>query len=306
MRPRRQGRLRSARQRLDDHGPGALHRVRRADPCRTSSTDGRPRAAGRVRRHAEGMVLVSFVRADRRETDAFRGALRREERALPHGAQLAGVRPARRDGRRVLRGRRSEGQHRHRLRRRRRLPSTRPRCSPTRTSRRTARSSSRAASSTARPSTRASAKALKDLPDRDTLHAHASSGSSPALARSLARSSTPFPRPSPYVIQAQADDGERRRRRITRTGPDSLGSGAVGVVRRSQEPLRTPPILSTMSEETTTVELDAEGRPSLISWTASTLLQASKLVKALEDKWGVSAAAPAAVDHGRPRGRWRA
>ncbi|MDG1049326.1 MAG: hypothetical protein P8R43_00305, partial [Planctomycetota bacterium] len=50
-----------------------------------------------------------------------------------------------------------------------------------------------------------------------------------------------------------------------------------------------------MSEETTTVELDAELQTIADQLDGLTLLQASKLVKALEDKWGVSAAAPAAV-----------
>lgn len=50
-----------------------------------------------------------------------------------------------------------------------------------------------------------------------------------------------------------------------------------------------------MSEETTTVELDAELQAIADQLDGLTLLQASKLVKALEDKWGVSAAAPAAV-----------
>ena len=47
-----------------------------------------------------------------------------------------------------------------------------------------------------------------------------------------------------------------------------------------------------MSEETT-VELDAELQTIADKLDGLTLLQASKLVKALEDKWGVSAAAPA-------------
>lgn len=50
-----------------------------------------------------------------------------------------------------------------------------------------------------------------------------------------------------------------------------------------------------MSEETTTVELDSELQAIADQLDGLTLLQASKLVKALEDKWGVSAAAPAAV-----------
>ncbi len=48
-----------------------------------------------------------------------------------------------------------------------------------------------------------------------------------------------------------------------------------------------------MSEETTTVELDAELQTIADQLDGLTLLQASKLVKALEEKWGVSAAAPA-------------
>ena len=48
-----------------------------------------------------------------------------------------------------------------------------------------------------------------------------------------------------------------------------------------------------MSEETTTVELDPELQTIADQLDGLTLLQASKLVKALEDKWGVSAAAPA-------------
>ena len=47
-----------------------------------------------------------------------------------------------------------------------------------------------------------------------------------------------------------------------------------------------------MSEETT-VELDSELQTIADKLDGLTLLQASKLVKALEDKWGVSAAAPA-------------
>ena len=51
-----------------------------------------------------------------------------------------------------------------------------------------------------------------------------------------------------------------------------------------------------MSEEETTVaELDAELQPIADQLDKLTLLQASKLVKHLEDHWGVSAAAPAAV-----------
>ncbi len=50
-----------------------------------------------------------------------------------------------------------------------------------------------------------------------------------------------------------------------------------------------------MSEETTTIELEPELQEIADKLDGLTLLQASKLVKALEDKWGVSAAAPAAV-----------
>jgi len=57
-----------------------------------------------------------------------------------------------------------------------------------------------------------------------------------------------------------------------------------------------------MSEETTTVELDAELQTIADQLDGLTLLQASKLVKALEDKWGVSAAAPAAVAMAAPAG----
>ena len=57
-----------------------------------------------------------------------------------------------------------------------------------------------------------------------------------------------------------------------------------------------------MSEETTTVELDAELQAIADKLDGLTLLQASQLVKALEDKWGVSAAAPAAVAMAAPAG----
>lgn len=50
-----------------------------------------------------------------------------------------------------------------------------------------------------------------------------------------------------------------------------------------------------MSEETQTVELEPELQEIADKLDGLTLLQASKLVSALEDKWGVSAAAPAAV-----------
>ena len=50
-----------------------------------------------------------------------------------------------------------------------------------------------------------------------------------------------------------------------------------------------------MSDEATTVELDAELQKIADQLDGLTLLQASQLVKALEEKWGVSAAAPVAV-----------
>jgi large subunit ribosomal protein L7/L12 len=50
-----------------------------------------------------------------------------------------------------------------------------------------------------------------------------------------------------------------------------------------------------MSEATTTPELDAELKTIAEQLDRLTLLQASKLVKYLEDHWGVSAAAPVAV-----------
>jgi len=50
-----------------------------------------------------------------------------------------------------------------------------------------------------------------------------------------------------------------------------------------------------MSEETNVVELDAGLQKIADELDGLTLLQASQLVKHLEDKWGVSAAAPAAV-----------
>jgi len=50
-----------------------------------------------------------------------------------------------------------------------------------------------------------------------------------------------------------------------------------------------------MSEETNVVELDAELEKLAGKLDNLTLLQASQLVKHLEDKWGVSAAAPVAV-----------
>jgi len=50
-----------------------------------------------------------------------------------------------------------------------------------------------------------------------------------------------------------------------------------------------------MSDETTVVELEPELEKLAAQLDSLTLLQASKLVKHLEDKWGVSAAAPVAV-----------
>jgi len=50
-----------------------------------------------------------------------------------------------------------------------------------------------------------------------------------------------------------------------------------------------------MSDETTVVELDAELQTIADQLDKLSLLQASKLVKHLEESWGVSAAAPAAV-----------
>ena len=50
-----------------------------------------------------------------------------------------------------------------------------------------------------------------------------------------------------------------------------------------------------MSEETTVVELDADLQKIADKLDTLTLLQASKLVKHLEEKWGVSAAAPIAM-----------
>ena len=50
-----------------------------------------------------------------------------------------------------------------------------------------------------------------------------------------------------------------------------------------------------MSEETNVVELESELQSIADQLDGLTLLQASKLVKHLEDKWGVSAAAPVAV-----------
>ena len=50
-----------------------------------------------------------------------------------------------------------------------------------------------------------------------------------------------------------------------------------------------------MSEETNVVELDKDLEKLAGQLAELTLLQASQLVKHLEDKWGVSAAAPGAV-----------
>ena len=50
-----------------------------------------------------------------------------------------------------------------------------------------------------------------------------------------------------------------------------------------------------MSEETTTVELEPELQTIADQLDGLTLLQSSKLVKYLEDRWGVSAAAPVAM-----------
>ncbi len=50
-----------------------------------------------------------------------------------------------------------------------------------------------------------------------------------------------------------------------------------------------------MSDEATTVELTPELQTIADQLDGLTLLQASQLVKALEEKWGVSAAAPVAV-----------
>ena len=50
-----------------------------------------------------------------------------------------------------------------------------------------------------------------------------------------------------------------------------------------------------MSDETNVVELEAGLQEIADKLDSLTLLDASKLVKHLEDKWGVSAAAPAAV-----------
>ncbi len=57
-----------------------------------------------------------------------------------------------------------------------------------------------------------------------------------------------------------------------------------------------------MSDDTNVVELEAGLQEIANKLDALTLLDASKLVKHLEEKWGVSAAAPAAVAVGR---HWR-
>ncbi len=54
--------------------------------------------------------------------------------------------------------------------------------------------------------------------------------------------------------------------------------------------------------ETTTIELDPKLQEIADKLDGLTLLEASKLVKALENKWGVSAAAPAAVAMAMPAG----
>jgi len=55
-----------------------------------------------------------------------------------------------------------------------------------------------------------------------------------------------------------------------------------------------------MSEETTTIELDKELKTIADQLSGLTLMQASQLVKFLEDEWGVSAAAPAAAGGAAP------
>jgi large subunit ribosomal protein L7/L12 len=52
--------------------------------------------------------------------------------------------------------------------------------------------------------------------------------------------------------------------------------------------------------ETTTIELDPKLQEIATKLDGLTLLEASKLVKALEQKWGVSAAAPAAAAAAAP------
>jgi large subunit ribosomal protein L7/L12 len=53
-----------------------------------------------------------------------------------------------------------------------------------------------------------------------------------------------------------------------------------------------------MSEETNVIELEPKLQEIAEQLDGLTLLEASKLVKSLEDKWGVSAAAPVAVAAG--------
>ena len=57
-----------------------------------------------------------------------------------------------------------------------------------------------------------------------------------------------------------------------------------------------------MSEETNVIELEPALQEIADKLDGLTLLQASKLVKALEDKWGVSAAAPVAMAAGPAAG----
>jgi len=57
-----------------------------------------------------------------------------------------------------------------------------------------------------------------------------------------------------------------------------------------------------MSDETQVAELPSELQAIADQLDGLTLLQASQLVKHLEDKWGVSAAAPAAVAMAAPGG----
>jgi len=57
-----------------------------------------------------------------------------------------------------------------------------------------------------------------------------------------------------------------------------------------------------MSEENATIELEPELKSIADTLGGLTLMQASKLVKFLEEEWGVSAAAPAAVAVAGPGG----
>ncbi len=57
-----------------------------------------------------------------------------------------------------------------------------------------------------------------------------------------------------------------------------------------------------MSEEAQTVELNSDLEDIFTKLDGLTIGQASKLVKALEERWGVSAAAPAAVLAAAPAG----